>query len=91
MKLRFSKTQKSALKSSVAGPDPFDTDPDPVFHFYTGPGPAFQFNTDPAVGYGSGYLPFQRGNKAKTGLFIHLYLIFLVRRSNRTQTKCMLC
>ncbi len=39
---------------SVADPDPFDTDPDPAFTFDTDP--------DPAVGYGSGSLPFQRGN-----------------------------
>jgi hypothetical protein len=32
---------------SVADPDPFDTDPDPDFHFHTGPVPAFQFHTDP--------------------------------------------
>jgi hypothetical protein len=35
--------------SSVADSDPFDTDPDPAFHFDTFPGPdtAFQFDTDP--------------------------------------------
>jgi hypothetical protein len=32
--------------SSVADPDPFDQDPDPVFHFDTDPDPAFQFITD---------------------------------------------
>ncbi len=33
--------------SSVADPDPFDTDPDPARHFDTDPYPAFQFDTDP--------------------------------------------
>ncbi len=39
---------------SVADPDPFDTDPDPAFHFDTDPdpNPAFQSGTDPAVWYG---------------------------------------
>ncbi len=68
---------------SVADPDPFDTDPDPAFNFDTDP--------DPAVGYGSGSLPFQRRNVPKTVLFIHLYLIFLVSRANRTHTKGILC
>ncbi len=72
-----------------AEPDPFDTDPDPAFHFDidSDPAPAF-----PTVWYGSGSgsLPFQGGNVPKTVLFIHLYLIFLVRRSNRTQTKGIL-
>ncbi len=45
-------------------PDPFDTDPDPAFHF--DPDPAFQFYPDPTVWYGSGSLPFQRGNVPKT-------------------------
>jgi hypothetical protein len=40
---------------------------------------------------GSGSLPFQRGNVPKTVLFIHLNLIFLVSRSNRTQPEGMLC
>jgi hypothetical protein len=35
---------------SVADPDPFDTDP------------ALHFDMDPTVLYGSGSLPFQRGN-----------------------------
>jgi hypothetical protein len=69
--------------TSVADPDPFDTDPDPD--------PAFQFDPDPDVWYGSGSLPFQRGNVPKTVLLIHLYLIFLVSRSNRTHTKDILC
>ncbi len=44
----------------VAGSDPFDTDPDP----------GFQFNPDPTAFYGSGSLPFQRGNVPKVVLFI---------------------
>jgi hypothetical protein len=31
--------------TSVADPDPFDTDTDPAFHFDTDPDPAFQFDT----------------------------------------------
>jgi hypothetical protein len=63
------------MKSSVADPDPFDTHPDPAFHFDTDPDPVFQFATDPdpTVCYGSGSLPFQKGNIPKTVLFIHLY------------------
>jgi hypothetical protein len=34
-------------KTSVADPDPFDTDPDPAYHFDTDTDPAFQFDTDP--------------------------------------------
>ncbi len=67
--------------TSVADLDPFDTDPDPAFHFDMYPDPAFQFDTDLdlTVRYRSGsipYLPFQRDNVPKTVLFIHLYLIF---------------
>jgi hypothetical protein len=32
--------------TSVADPDPFDTDPDYVFHFDTAPDHAFQYDTD---------------------------------------------
>ncbi len=92
-------------EDGVADLDPFDTDPDPAFHFDTDldPDPVFQFDTnpdsvfqfdtnpDPADLYGSGSLPFQRGNVPKTVLSIYLYLIFLVSRSNRTQTKGLLC
>jgi hypothetical protein len=82
----------------VADPDPFDTDkvPDPAFYFDNDPDPdpAFQFDTnlDLTVWYGYGFisLPFQRGNVPKTVLFIHLCLIFLVSRSNKTQTKGIL-
>jgi hypothetical protein len=35
--------------TSVANPDPFDTDPDPAFHFDKDLDPAFQFDTDPTV------------------------------------------
>jgi hypothetical protein len=41
------------MYTSVADPDPFDTDPDPAFHFDTDLDPAFQliliqlFDTDP--------------------------------------------
>jgi hypothetical protein len=34
--------------------------------------------------------PFQRGNVTLTVLFIHLYLISLVRKSNRTQSEGIL-
>jgi hypothetical protein len=80
-----------SVKNSVADPDPFDTDPDPAFDFETDP--AFHFDTDPdpTVLYGYGSLPFQRGNGPKTVLFIHLYLIFLIIRFNRTHTKGILC
>jgi hypothetical protein len=64
------------IARSVADSDPFDTDP--AFHFDTDPD--LQFDPDPAVWYGSGSLPFQRGNVTKTVLFTHLYLIFLVSR-----------
>ncbi len=49
-------TSLAIPQSSVADPDSFDTDSDPD--------PVFQFDTDPdlAVGYESGFLPFQRGN-----------------------------
>ncbi len=77
------------LISSVADPDPFDTDPDPAFHF--DPDPAFQSDTDPTVWSGFGSLPFQRGNVHKTVRFIYLYFIFLVSRSNRTHTRGILC
>ncbi len=32
---------------SFADPGPFDTDPDPAFHFYTNPDTVFQFDMDP--------------------------------------------
>jgi hypothetical protein len=63
------------FRISVADPDPFDTDLDPTIWYR----------------YGSGSLLFQRGYVPKTVLFIHLYLIFLVSRSNRTHTKGILC
>ncbi len=72
-------TMISNVIFSVADPDPFDTDPDPAVHFETVP--------DPTIWYRSRSLPSQRGNVPKTVLFIHLYLIFLVSRSNRTYTK----
>ncbi len=34
------------MYSSVADPDPFESDPDPTFHFETNPNPAFHFYTD---------------------------------------------
>ncbi len=36
------------VESIVADPDPFDTDPNPAFHFdtYPYPDPAFQFDSD---------------------------------------------
>jgi hypothetical protein len=72
---------RSSSFNSVADPDPFDTDLDP----------AFQSDTDTTVLYGSRSLTFQRGNVPKTALFIHLYFIFLVSRSNRTHTIGILC
>jgi hypothetical protein len=67
----------------------FATDPDPAFHFDTDPDPAFQFDTDPdpTVLCGSGSLLFHRGNVPKSVLLMHLYVIFLVSRTPRTQTK----
>jgi hypothetical protein len=53
------------------GSDPFETDLDPAFHFDTDPDPAFQFDK-------IWIRLFQRGNKPKSVLFIHFYLIFLV-------------
>ncbi len=63
--------------TSVTDPDPLYTDPDPAFQFDMDP--------DPTVWYGSGSLSFQIGTVPKTVLFIHLNVIFLVSRSNRTQ------
>jgi hypothetical protein len=40
------------IQTSVADPDPFNTDPDLVFHFDRDPDPAFQFDPDPTVWYG---------------------------------------
>jgi hypothetical protein len=37
------------MYTSVADPDPFDTDSDPAFHFDADPAPAFKFDTDPTV------------------------------------------
>jgi hypothetical protein len=37
----------TAAATSVADPDPFDTNPDPAFHFDTDQDPAFQFDMDP--------------------------------------------
>jgi hypothetical protein len=55
--------------TSVADPEPLDTDPDPAFHFDTDPdhafnfdtdpNPAFQFDKNPEILYGSGSLPFK--------------------------------
>ncbi len=83
------------MEIRVAGPDHFDSGPDPgpdpACHFDTDPDPAFQFDTDPDPTVWSGSLPFQRLNVPKTVLFIHLNLVFLVSRSNRTQPKGTLC
>jgi hypothetical protein len=56
---------------SVEDPDPFDTDPDPAFHFDMNPdpNPTFQFDTDK---HPDPDPPFQRTNVPKTVLFIHL-------------------
>jgi hypothetical protein len=72
---------------SVTDPDPFDMDPDPACHFDMGPDPACQFDPNPDPTARSGSLLFQRGNVSKTVFFIHLNLVFLVSRSNRTQPK----
>jgi hypothetical protein len=63
--------------NSVTGTDPFEMDLDPLFHFDT--------DLDLTFLYGSGSLLFQRGNVPKTILFIHIYLIFLVSWSTKTQ------
>jgi hypothetical protein len=62
---------------SVADPDPFDTDPDLACHFDTDP--AFQFDPDP--------YSFKEVMYPKQVFFIHLNMIFLVGRSNRTRPK----
>jgi hypothetical protein len=67
-----------SLETSVADPNPFDTDPDPVFHFDTDPESAFQFDTDPDPCR----LKKVR-NLKRYLLFIHLDWIFLVNRYNR--------
>jgi hypothetical protein len=73
------------IKISAADPDHFQSDPDPAFHFDTDPDAnrAFQFDTDldPTVLYGSGSLPFHKGNVPvpKTVLFIHIILIMCVK------------
>jgi hypothetical protein len=79
--------------NSIADLEPVDPDPDPAFHFDMEPDPDFTFDTDPDPNalYGSGSLPFQRGYVPKmVFFFIHLYLIFLASRSNRTHTKSIL-
>ncbi len=55
-----------ALCRSIGDPDPFDTDPNPAFHFETGLDPAFQFDPDLPVWYRYGSLQFQTGNVPKT-------------------------
>ncbi len=59
---------------SVADPDPFDTDPDPAFHFDPNPDPAFQFDMDPVltVCYGSESLPFHRGDVYQKQYFLYI-------------------
>ncbi len=79
----------TCCKTSVADPDSFDRDPDPAFTFIRIRILRFNlilirirlFHTDldPEVMH------------LKTVLFIHLNLIFLVHRSNRTQPKDILC
>jgi hypothetical protein len=67
---------------SVADPNPLD--PDSAFHL----------DPDPTFLYGSGSLPFQRGNIPKTVgtvLLSHINLIFLACISNRTQPDGILC
>ncbi len=80
-----------APEVSVANPYPFDSNPDPYLAFHCDtdldPDPAFQFDTypGPTVWYRSGSFPFKEVMCLKQYLFIHLSLIFLVSRSNRTQ------
>jgi hypothetical protein len=70
----------------VADPDPFDTDPDPAFHFDMDTDPAYQFDTDPDPYRFKEVMYLERSL-----LFIHLYLILLVIRSNRTHRKGIFC
>ncbi len=56
------------METSIADPDPFDTDPDPAFHFDTDPDPALQFDADPTVGSGSESLLLKSENVPKTVL-----------------------
>ncbi len=84
--------------ASVADPDTFDTDPnpDPAFHFDIDPDPDPTFNLiwvrirlfdmDPDLCCFKEVMYL-----LKTVLFIHLYLIFLFSRSNRTQPEGILC
>ncbi len=66
--------------TSVADPDPFDTDTDPAFHFDTDPDPAFQFDTL-VVWYGSGSSQFQSGNVPKTvRYFLYILTWFFPRQ-----------
>jgi hypothetical protein len=44
-----SRDKDSDICTSVADPDPFDTDPDPSFHFDTDLDPVFPYDTVPAV------------------------------------------
>jgi hypothetical protein len=43
----FGSSRVKKVLYSVTDPDPFDTDPDPAFHFDKDPDPAFQYDTDP--------------------------------------------
>jgi hypothetical protein len=61
--------------TSVADPDPFDTDPDPAFYFYADPDPYH----------------FEEAMYLKQYFLIHPNLIFLVSRPNRTQPEGILC
>jgi hypothetical protein len=80
------------LLASVADPDPFGTDPDPTFHFYTDSDPTFYFDPDPTILYGSGSLVFQKGNvPIYNGDFLHRFLIFLVNRLARSQLAGISC
>ncbi len=63
-------------------PDPFDTDPDPAFHFGTDPDPAFQFDTD--------LLTVSTDNVPNSS-FDTTLLDFPRHRLYRTHTKGILC
>jgi hypothetical protein len=67
-------------------------DPEPTFHFDMYTDPAFQFDPDPTD---TDLDPYRFKEvmylKQYRVLFIHLNLICLVRRSNRTQPKGIIC
>jgi hypothetical protein len=69
---------------NVADPDPFDTDPDHALNLDMDTDPANQFDTDPDP------YRFKEVMNLKQYFLYIFYLIFLVSKSKRTQTKGIL-